>query len=43
MAELNPVELAAKIVAAYAAYNPLPKGELPGLILSMGSQLLIGW
>ena len=37
MAESNPVELAAKIVAAYAAYNPLPKGELPGLIQALQS------
>ena len=35
MAESNPIELAAKIVAAFTAYNPLPRSELPGLIQSL--------
>ena len=37
MAELNPVELAAEIVAAFIAYNPVPKSELPGLIHALHS------
>ena len=37
MAEPNPVELAAKIVAAFTAFNPLPRGELPGLIQALHS------
>ena len=37
MAEPNPVELAAKIVAALSAFNPLPRGELPGLIQALHS------
>jgi len=32
MAKLNPVELAAEIVAAFVSNNPLPKSELPALI-----------
>jgi predicted transcriptional regulator len=37
MAKLNPVELAAEIVAAFVSNNPLPKGELPALIHAMHS------
>jgi predicted transcriptional regulator len=37
MAKLNPVELAAEIVAAFVSNNPLPKSELP----AVGSHL--GW
>jgi predicted transcriptional regulator len=31
----NPIELAAEIVAAFVSNNPLPKGELPSLILAV--------
>ncbi len=37
MAELNPVELAAQIVAAFISYNPVPKSELPLLIQAVHS------
>jgi predicted transcriptional regulator len=37
MAPPNSIELAAKIVASYTAYNPLPKGELPALINALHS------
>jgi predicted transcriptional regulator len=37
MAESNPVELAAQIVAAFISYNPLPKSELPILIQAVHS------
>jgi predicted transcriptional regulator len=37
MAKLNPVELAAEIVAAFVSNNPLPKGELPALIHAVHS------
>ena len=37
MAIQDLVELAAKVVAAYTSNNPLPKSELPDLILSVHS------
>jgi predicted transcriptional regulator len=37
MAKLNPVELAAEIVAAFVSNNPLQKGELPALIHAVHS------
>jgi predicted transcriptional regulator len=37
MAKLNPVELAAEIVAAFVSNNPLPKSELPALIHAVHS------
>ncbi len=37
MAIQDSVELAAKVVAAYTSNNPLPKSELPDLILSVHS------
>jgi hypothetical protein len=37
MAESNPVELAAQMVAAFISYNPLPKSELPVLIQAVHS------
>ena len=37
MAKLNPVELAAEIVAAFVSNNPLPKSELPALIHALHS------
>jgi predicted transcriptional regulator len=33
------VELAAKVIAAYVSNNPLPKGDLPNLILAVHSSL----
>jgi predicted transcriptional regulator len=38
MAMLDSIELAAKVVA-YVSNNPLPKGELPDLILAVNSSL----
>lgn len=37
MAKLNPVELAAEIVAAFVSNNPLPKSELSALIHAVHS------
>ena len=37
MANLNPVEVAAEIVAAFISYNPVPKSELPNLIEAVHS------
>jgi predicted transcriptional regulator len=37
MAKLNPVELAAEMVAAFVSNNPLPKSELPALIHAVHS------
>jgi predicted transcriptional regulator len=37
MAKLNPVELAAEMVAAFVSNNPLPKSELPALIHALHS------
>jgi predicted transcriptional regulator len=39
MAKLNPVELAAEIVAAFVSNNPLPKSELPALIGAVHSAI----
>jgi predicted transcriptional regulator len=39
MAMSNSVELAAQVVAAYISNNPLPKGDLPDLILAVHSSL----
>ena len=39
MAMSNSVELAAQVVAAYTSNNPLPKGDLPDLILAVHSSL----
>jgi predicted transcriptional regulator len=35
MSTSNPIELASEIVAAFVSNNPLPKGELPSLILAV--------
>ena len=35
MSASSPIELAAEIVAAFVSNNPLPKGELPSLILAV--------
>jgi predicted transcriptional regulator len=35
MGTSNPIELAVEIVAAFVSNNPLPKGELPALILAI--------
>jgi len=35
----NSVELAAEVVAAYVSNNPLPKSDLPDLILAVHSSL----
>jgi predicted transcriptional regulator len=35
MSEPSPIELAGEIVAAFVSNNPLPKGELPSLILAV--------
>ena len=35
MGTSNPIELAGEIVAAFVSNNPLPKGELPSLILAV--------
>ena len=35
MSESGPIELASEIVAAFVSNNPLPKGELPSLILAV--------
>ena len=46
MAKLNPVELAAEIVAAFVSNNPLPKSELSALIHAVHStveRLQLGW
>jgi predicted transcriptional regulator len=37
MAISDSIELAAKVVAAYVSYNPLPKSDLPALILAVHS------
>jgi predicted transcriptional regulator len=39
MAMPESIELAAKVVAAYVSNNPLPKGDLPELILAVHSSL----
>ena len=39
MATSNSIELAAKLVAAYVSNNPLPRSELPDLILAVHSSL----
>jgi len=39
MAMPDSIELAAKVVAAYVSSNPLPKGDLPDLILAVHSSL----
>jgi predicted transcriptional regulator len=39
MAMSNSVELAAEVVAAYVSNNPVPKGDLPNLILAVHSAL----
>ncbi len=35
MSAASPIELAAEIVAAFVSKNPLPKGELPALLLAV--------
>jgi predicted transcriptional regulator len=35
MSPSSPIELAGEIVAAFVSNNPLPKGELPSLILAV--------
>src|SRR5271156_574247 len=40
MAKLNPVELAAEMVAAFVSNNPLPKSELPALIHALHSAVV---
>jgi predicted transcriptional regulator len=39
MAMPDSIELAAELVAAYVSNNPLPKGDLPDLILAVHSSL----
>jgi predicted transcriptional regulator len=39
MAIPDSIELAAEVVAAYVSYNPLPKSELPDLILAVHSSV----
>jgi len=39
MAMSNSIELAAEVVAAYVSNNPLPKSDLPDLILAVHSSL----
>ena len=39
MATPNSLGLAAEVVAAYVSNNPVPKGELPDLILAVHSSL----
>jgi len=39
MAISNSIELAAEVVAAYVSNNPLPKSDLPDLILAVHSSL----
>ena len=39
MAMSNSIELAAKVVAAYVLNNPVPKSDLPDLILAVHSSL----
>jgi predicted transcriptional regulator len=39
MAMPDSIELAAEVVAAYVSNNPLPKGDLPDLILAVHSSL----
>jgi predicted transcriptional regulator len=39
MATSNSVELAAEVVAAYVSSNPLPKSDLPDLILAVHSSI----
>ena len=39
MAISNSVELAAEVVAAYVSNNPLPKSDLPALILAVHSSV----
>jgi predicted transcriptional regulator len=39
MAMSNSLELAAEVIAAYVSNNPLPKGDLPDLILAVHSSI----
>ena len=39
MAMSNSIELAAEVVAAYVSNNPVPKGDLPDLIVAVHSSL----
>ena len=41
MATSNSLELAAEVVAAYVSNNPLPKGDLPDLVLAVHSSIQI--
>ena len=43
MAMPDLVELAAEVVAAYVSNNPVPKSDLPDLILAVHSSLARGW
>jgi predicted transcriptional regulator len=40
MSASNPIELASEIVAAFVSNNPLPKGELPSLILAVHTAVI---
>ena len=40
MSASNPIELAAEIVATFVSNNPLPKGELPSLILAVHTAVI---
>jgi predicted transcriptional regulator len=40
MSASSPIELAAEIVAAFVSNNPLPKGELPSLILAVHTAVI---
>jgi predicted transcriptional regulator len=40
MSASSPIELAAEIVATFVSNNPLPKGELPSLILAVHAAVI---
>jgi predicted transcriptional regulator len=40
MSASSPIELASEIVAAFVSNNPLPKGELPSLILAVHTAIV---
>jgi MucR family transcriptional regulator, transcriptional regulator of exopolysaccharide biosynthesis len=40
MSASSPIELASEIVAAFVSNNPLPKGELPSLILAVHTAVI---
>jgi len=40
MSASSPIELAGEVVAAFVSNNPLPKGELPSLILAVHTEVV---